>query len=115
MISVLHAVIESRTAMAPERLAHFPLFRSFTPADLSLLAAAMQRLDLDAGTLLFSEGDPGGTCSEQPICDRVTAVNLKHRRRSPRPPRQLPGDSERSRKYCARRPNPSRTASSWAE
>ncbi len=62
MISVLDTVPESRTAMAPDLLAHFPLFRSFTPADLSLLAAAMQRLDLDAGTLLFSEGDPGGTC-----------------------------------------------------
>jgi len=62
MVSVLDAVPKPRSAVAPDLLAYFPVFRSFTPADLSLLAAAMQRLDLNAGTLLFSEGDPGGTC-----------------------------------------------------
>jgi len=62
MINLVDAIPEAPAAVAPELLAGFPLFAAFTAADLTLLAAAMQRLDVDAGTLLFSEGDPGGTC-----------------------------------------------------
>ena len=62
MISLVDAAFEAPVAVAPESLANFPLFAAFTPADLSLLAAAMRQLDVGAGTLLFSEGDAGGTC-----------------------------------------------------
>ena len=62
MITLTDAIPPARVAVAPELLADFPLFAAFTPADLSLLTASMHRLHLDAGTLLFSEGDPGGTC-----------------------------------------------------
>jgi glycine/D-amino acid oxidase-like deaminating enzyme/CRP-like cAMP-binding protein len=62
MISLVDTAFEALAAVAPESLAHFPLFAAFTPADHSLLADSMHRLDVKAGTLLFSEGDPGGTC-----------------------------------------------------
>ena len=58
----LDAIADVPVAVAPESLGEFPLLASFTPSDLALLAANMQRLDVSAGTLLFAEGDPGGTC-----------------------------------------------------
>ena len=62
MVSLADAAFDAPVAVARESLAHFALFAAFTAEDLSLLASAMQRLDVTAGTLLFSEGDPGGTC-----------------------------------------------------
>ena len=62
MISIADLIAEVPVSVSPELFAHFPLFADFTPTDLTVLAEAMQRLELEAGTLLFAEGDPGGTC-----------------------------------------------------
>ena len=64
MSRMVHLVdgVPQVAAIEPASLAGFPLFAAFSPADLAQVAASMQRLDVDAGTLLFSEGDPGGTC-----------------------------------------------------
>ena len=45
-----------------DRLRRFTSFRSFTPEELANLVLLMRRWEVDAGTLLFSEGSPGGSC-----------------------------------------------------
>jgi CRP-like cAMP-binding protein len=50
------------TTLDPATLAPFPAFADFEPAELAELARALRRLELSAGTLLFTEGDAGGTC-----------------------------------------------------
>ncbi|MDB4900234.1 MAG: hypothetical protein JWN53_2042, partial [Gemmatimonadetes bacterium] len=62
MLRMTSAELPAVRTVEPELLAPFPAFRPFTHAELATLAASMRRLDLAAGTLLFREGDPGGTC-----------------------------------------------------
>ena len=65
------------TKVRPDVLARFPLFRAFTPAELETLVASMQRLELSEGTLLFAEGDSGGTCFV--VVEGLVDVSLKVR------------------------------------
>ena len=46
----------------PEMLTAFPTFRAFTLSELGTVLRAMRRWNLPQGTLLFTEGDPGGSC-----------------------------------------------------
>lgn len=62
MISTVDMASDAVGTVAPEMLAEFAVFSAFSPADMELLAASMQRLEHPAGSLLFAEGDPGGTC-----------------------------------------------------
>lgn len=45
-----------------EDLIAFPTLAQFTPAEMETLLAAARRWNLKKGTLLFTEGSPGGTC-----------------------------------------------------
>ena len=60
----MSAVAQSGSALLipPELFTAFPTFEDFTIAELQTLLAATQRWELKAGTLLFPEGSPGGTC-----------------------------------------------------
>ncbi len=69
------AVSEVRVSVA--QLSEFPLFRNFTPSELALLAQSMHRLELEAGTLLFAEGDAGGSCFV--VLEGVVDVSVKVR------------------------------------
>jgi glycine/D-amino acid oxidase-like deaminating enzyme len=46
----------------PGDLIAFPALAQFSPAEMETLLEAARRWDLKRGTLLFTEGSPGGTC-----------------------------------------------------
>jgi CRP-like cAMP-binding protein len=48
--------------IAPDELGMFPSFEAFSAAELARLVQLMRRWDLPAGTVLFHEGSPGGSC-----------------------------------------------------
>lgn len=52
----------SACVVAPDEISGFPLFASFTPEELAELLARGRSYEAPAGTYLFHEGDPGGTC-----------------------------------------------------
>lgn len=52
----------SDEVVRPEMLTAFPTFRSFTLAELGTVLRAMRRWNLPTGTVLFTEGSPGGSC-----------------------------------------------------
>ena len=62
MIGVGDLALALEAAVEPPMLASFAAFRDFTEPELAMLVRSLRRLDLAAGTLLFAEGDPGGTC-----------------------------------------------------
>jgi CRP-like cAMP-binding protein len=61
----------------PGLLSELPFFRGFTQTQVELLAQSMHRLDLDEGTLLFAEGDEGGSCFV--VLEGVVDVSVKVR------------------------------------
>ncbi len=75
MVTVSDLAFATAEHVRSDQLAGFPLFREFSPAELETVAAAMHRLDLSEGTLLFAEGDPGGTCYV--VVDGVVDVSLR--------------------------------------
>jgi glycine/D-amino acid oxidase-like deaminating enzyme len=50
------------TQTEPQLLATCRCFKAFSPAEVEGLLSVMKRWDLPAGTLVFTEGSPGGTC-----------------------------------------------------
>lgn len=64
MSRMMSAISESAPAsdMPPSLLAAFPAFRDFTEDELRSLLAVMRRWEVRKSTLLFAEGDPGGSC-----------------------------------------------------
>jgi hypothetical protein len=57
--------LQQRYAALPatrESIAPLPCFQNFAPSEIILLAKIMRRWDLPAGTILFAEGEPGGSC-----------------------------------------------------
>ena len=49
-------------SLAPELLLAFPAFACFTTDEIQMLLSVTRKWELPAGTLLFSEGSPGGSC-----------------------------------------------------
>ena len=79
---MMMAIAESEDASAvpPESLGAFSLFRTFTPAELRTLLAAMRRWDVRKGTVLFAEGAPGDSCFVvlSGVVDVSIAVHDRH-------------------------------------
>jgi len=61
---VLRPAGESRSGdtIEPETLGAFDAFRKFSPQEIRDLLRLMHRWDLRKGTIIFTEGSPGGTC-----------------------------------------------------
>jgi CRP-like cAMP-binding protein len=53
---------EAPAAITAHELTACPVFQYFTAAELETIASSMTRLEIRDDTLLFAEGDPGGTC-----------------------------------------------------
>lgn len=62
MVSVADIEVIDVSPISAVELAPFTLFHAFAPDELETLAASMKRFVVDEGTLLFAEGDQGGTC-----------------------------------------------------
>ena len=59
--------LERRTSqpgstIKPDALSDFPLFADFSDRELRRLLRLMRRWDLPQGTVVVSEGGPGGSC-----------------------------------------------------
>ncbi len=71
------AIPVSDVRVSAAQLSESSLFRGFAPSELELLAQNMHRLEFVAGTLLFAEGEPGGSCFV--VLDGVVDVSVKVR------------------------------------
>jgi glycine/D-amino acid oxidase-like deaminating enzyme/CRP-like cAMP-binding protein len=75
-------------AVQSQALAAFPLFAAFSLAELSTLLRAARQWTLSPGTVLFTQGSPGGTCFAivDGAVDVSVQVNGQHQRLAHLPP-----------------------------